>query len=184
MQTSLLKLKAAVAREGFPEEFAALLHSRFICRRISSFLHSSCAIFRSRQVCNGTLQAAAACKGFPELFAAKQLKLFPQQNLHEPAAAACCDLQTCLQCGACCKKLRLQAGLPRGIRSLLHSPAGAAVLLRAFCRGRRPAVGRIVATLCGNAHRGQTLPILRQLCTPDYSSVCTLSRISLSITRI
>ena len=51
---------------------AAVPAAQCLQRRVSSFLHSSCAVLRSRRVCNRTLQAAAAaCKGFPELFAAE-----------------------------------------------------------------------------------------------------------------
>ena len=58
--------------EGFPEEFAALLHGRgswlSICRRNDSFLHSRVAVFR-RQVCRQglTLFSCAAAKAALEI---------------------------------------------------------------------------------------------------------------------
>ena len=74
-------------------------------------------------------------------------------------------------------KLRLHVGVPRAIRSLLHRSA-AVLLLRAFCRGRRPAVGD-----CCNAVRQRT-EARRRFCGSfalhtDPSTVCTLSGISI-----
>ena len=126
-QTSPIKLQAVLASKGFPEEFAALLHGhnicrRSVCRRGSSFLHSSCALFRGRQVCSPTLQAAAVCKGFP---AAKRSLAAEAVSAAEFArradrTAVCCDSQTCLQCGHTAISCECTRGLPRGIRSLLH----------------------------------------------------------------
>ena len=124
--------------EGFPEEFAALLHGRgswlSICRRNDSFLQRQLLAQPRRSVSQTSLQARA----YPLLSsAAPRPKL-----LWKFAQAAClnCNQQMCLQCRdsarrRCCR-------LPRGIRSFVHDAA-------AFCRGRRPAD-------CCNAVRHRT----------------------------